>query len=1330
MEAAHDAPQRTMARSTRYRIEAELARGGMGVVYRAWDTAQHRMLAFKRPLVEPTPNGTGSLRDARSLEQEYRALVALKHPRIIEVYDYGFDSDGPYYTMELLDGEDLRARCPLPWRVACGYVRDVASSLALLHARRLVHRDVSPANIRITAEGRAKLLDFGALVPFGRHPQIAGTPICVAPEVLDVLELDGRVDLFALGATAYFALSGRAPYSARSLKQLRSAWANEKPLPPSHFVPEIPPALDALVLSLLALDPLERPASAGELIDRLEAVAELEHDDDLRLAKSYLRNPKLVGRDEPCARIIARIEQVLAGAGGAVLIEGSVGQGKSAMLAELQREARLRGALVVVVNARVSVGRFSTCRALREQVSFELGEVSRMSFRERSSQRMPSVVSAGAVLGDPFVNELNLLMALSRERPVVLAVDDAEHADGDSLAVLTQLAKQAKRAPLLLALSADADGADGQVGLRSLRRSAMRVRVGPLGIGELEQLVKSTFGEATGQKRLCAWLLEQTAGNTLLCMDALTELIELGSIRYGQGSWVLPQEFPRSEKASNARVLEKRLSALTPAAHALASCISVQRGALGVGACVALGQQVLALSEEQIEATLHELVAERVLVSDTEQYAFVHGHLRGLLYQRLDAALRRRAHACVGEQLAALGPTSASEKVQLGCHFQLAGDARSAAKFLGEQSIGEQLDELIRAVPDLLLLLEDSRGRGTREDAQLRYTTPLVLAGLYVDPALHDRFGERTASLLERRAGMNVARALYPWTGSLIAVLTGILCAYVWWLCTPKRLRWYRFIYPLAYFGVCASLNNQATLRLDRETHRRSLQRLASTKGLPPTTAARFVYECAEATRRYLSGHYGELADAAGRLQDALVRVRDMDEGSRSQYANALHFWSGRMALLGFGPEALERAALMAGSKASSDWIMAEFLRFAYHLGRGESALAEAAREALDVLAGRYGSSWSADLLSALEYPSYQLSVDVVGLRRSVQQLEQLVLAHPSLELHLSVARAMLDGHCGQPRRAASRYAAMEEQLAPFSSPVWSQAQGHWVECMNALGEHEAALQRAEHALAQIGRARETVAAAYQQLEREQASALSGLGRHQQAAALLDGLIARHGHHDHPLLIGLLHRDRARVAASANDAPSFAQHLAEARKRFVATGNPALLAQVRRLSELADSTFSAELLGGLLGAQRTETSALHRLLAVMPTDGLRDQRILEQAMALAGASRARLYRLDRGEPVLSAQRGDDAWSALLEGEVRDLVAMRTEDGMTTEVDAAALSSQLGQSHRLVALGTQSGDREVLHAVLVLGDAQRLAELTVERIQLLASALRTERAASA
>ena len=142
----------------------------MGVVSRAYDESTGRTIALKQ-LRRAAGRTVTAL-----FQREYHTLVLLKHPRIVEAYEYGIDPSGPYYTMELLDGKDLRALAPLTYREACRHVRDVASSLALLAAHRLVHRDLTASNIRVRSDGRCKLIDFGAVCPFGPTETVVGTP--------------------------------------------------------------------------------------------------------------------------------------------------------------------------------------------------------------------------------------------------------------------------------------------------------------------------------------------------------------------------------------------------------------------------------------------------------------------------------------------------------------------------------------------------------------------------------------------------------------------------------------------------------------------------------------------------------------------------------------------------------------------------------------------------------------------------------------------------------------------------------------------------------------------------------------------------------------------------------------------------------------------------------------------------------------------------------------------------------------------------------------------------------------------------------------------------
>jgi tRNA A-37 threonylcarbamoyl transferase component Bud32 len=321
----------------------ELGRGGMACVYRVRDARTGKSLALKQLL----PRDDKHARERASLfEREFHTLAQLAHPRVIEVYDFGIDPAGPFYTMELLPDGDLRERSPMHWREACELAFDVCSSLALLHSRRLVHRDVSPRNVRCTQGGHAKLIDFGAMASMGTIAQAVGTPPFVAPEAAHATSLDGRADLYSLGGTLYYALTGRLAYPARTFAQLVECWAI-KPAPPSAIVSGIPPQLDRLVMSLISLEAALRPRSAFEVMQRLTAIAGITREEPLSVSQAYLVTPSLVGRDDVLAKVRETLGRMQNGRGLSLLIGAPPGRGRSRVLDACVLEAKTIGCCVL-----------------------------------------------------------------------------------------------------------------------------------------------------------------------------------------------------------------------------------------------------------------------------------------------------------------------------------------------------------------------------------------------------------------------------------------------------------------------------------------------------------------------------------------------------------------------------------------------------------------------------------------------------------------------------------------------------------------------------------------------------------------------------------------------------------------------------------------------------------------------------------------------------------------------------------------------------------------------------------------------------------------------
>ncbi|MCF6471064.1 serine/threonine protein kinase [Nonomuraea sp. MG754425] len=254
----------------RYLLLDPLARGGMSVIWRAFDQSLHRMIAVK-VLTASLHTDTGERVSVRS---EARAAARFIHPDSIEIYDYGetvTTSGGvaAYVVMPLLDGTPLAERVekgPLPWPEAAAIALRLARVLMAGHARGLVHRDVTAENVLLTDDG-PKLLDFGIAAWAGDPDDDRGTPPYVAPERLLGVPTHPAVDVYALGVLLHTMLTGRTPYPGTTWEEIEVAHRTEPP----PRVPGVPYSLASLCQRCLAHEPGGRP-SAAQIVSGLTSV--------------------------------------------------------------------------------------------------------------------------------------------------------------------------------------------------------------------------------------------------------------------------------------------------------------------------------------------------------------------------------------------------------------------------------------------------------------------------------------------------------------------------------------------------------------------------------------------------------------------------------------------------------------------------------------------------------------------------------------------------------------------------------------------------------------------------------------------------------------------------------------------------------------------------------------------------------------------------------------------------------------------------------------------------------------------------------------------------
>ncbi|MBX3468511.1 MAG: serine/threonine protein kinase [Planctomycetes bacterium] len=263
----------------RYEVLGEVARGGFGVVLRARDPALSREVAIKLLLAGAGASDT----QRRRFEREVGALARLRHPNIVSVHEAGSIREGPYIVMDFVDGESLDQRLarlgPLPVREALRLMETVARAIEHAHTRGVLHRDLKPGNVLVDRTGTPLVTDFGlarevdprlSATALSRSGASLGTPGYWPPEQAygRLADIGPRSDVYALGATLYALLTGQPPYEAPSIVELMGRMT-APPTPPSALRPEVPPALDAVVLRALAAEPAERHATAGALADAL-----------------------------------------------------------------------------------------------------------------------------------------------------------------------------------------------------------------------------------------------------------------------------------------------------------------------------------------------------------------------------------------------------------------------------------------------------------------------------------------------------------------------------------------------------------------------------------------------------------------------------------------------------------------------------------------------------------------------------------------------------------------------------------------------------------------------------------------------------------------------------------------------------------------------------------------------------------------------------------------------------------------------------------------------------------------------------------------------------
>jgi hypothetical protein len=1275
----------------RFDVDAVLGRGGVGTVYRVRDRHDRRVLALKRLAL-----GRGSRTAlSASFEREYATLAQLSHPRIIEVYDYGSEAEALFYTMELLDGSDLAALSPLPYSRACRYLRDVATSLGLLHARRLVHRDVSPRNVHLTRSGECKLIDFGALIGFGEPSSVIGTPPCVAPEALESGALDQRADLYALGCLAYFLLTGRHAYPASHVGQLPSYWA--QPITPlseaqpefsadGQPLPAIPQELVELVSLLLRSDRAARPASASVVIDRLNAILGDEPDNELGLAESHLASAPILGRDRELEDSRRLLEQLARGRGSSVLISGTQGSGRSRVLRQIALHSRLRGAVVVHVDAADHERAYrcagAVCRELlriapqtTHEVMPRYAAILSALIPELSADR----VSLSDVREDDTIWHSRLQTALRdfvlevcAQRPLVIVVDNFERCERASAVFLATLAHEARRHPLCLvaALSTEHEplAASACEALRSV--SSLHTLDGLPELA-LRNWLETLFGEANNLPRLSQALHAVTGGHPGRTLELLRSMLHSGEIRFQHGSWALPLEPIQGVTAvANDQSVGLRVMRLTPEARRIARTFALYRGSLTPDTCRRLGADSTA---EELRVALEELLASGVLTFNQRFYDFANAGLRATLVHEIDADERARSRRRIGELILSRESPEVSERLEAGVHLLEAGDPRGLRIVCeGALDVSTRTQPYAACIEPLERALDLCSAQKQSQVSVALLLSALAVSSYIVDRRL-DRYQQRFLTSLTQLLGLTTARKLRPFFGKHLSTFLGLGWGALRYYLLPGHLRTCSFATLVeAFLAGSASLCGKAGICLDRRNIEDILVTIEPLTAFGQKHESTFCYEFCRGMALVTQDRLSETHKHWLTLEARLMRPGSfprLSASARRLWLGGVRYVLGVFDSFAGDPNALERAKQLTDSESDVNLLAAAQLRRQYHGFRGETEQVTRAAEQVEAYALRTGSAWQAESFSAI-ITNYLASLwhDLLTSKRALDETEHIAVEVPSLERYVLTSKAVYYLARGKPAECVAVYERLFESEKPRERIGWSAGRGLLAEGLNRLGEHAQAREICEQTLAALDPDDHVYVHMLLPLHTSLLAALGALGEHAEAKRRVEALIAAQDKHPSPLVLGALHETAARLAWGRNDRKLFSQHLKHVEENFCPLGNSALIARYTSLTALGgtEGGVSAKI------ATQREVGAFESALAPLSERPIVAHHVFAWLMQKCDGFSGFLIAQDGGTlvPLISSDNLDPPPEAL-EMVTRALASLRDE-AVTTHMPGPAL----------------------------------------------------------
>lgn len=655
----------------RYRLIESIGSGGMGTVFRAEDRLAREIVALKRVNTHLLLHAEEQWvdQDHRVLmTREFKTLAALRHPNIIAVRDYGFDTTGqPYFTMDLLENPQtiIQAGRDGDFQTRINYLVQTLQALAYLHRRGVIHRDLKPANL-LVVNNQVKLLDFGLSVARDADDadrnSIYGTLAYMAPELFEGDEATQVSDLYAVGVIAYELFAGSHPFALEKVQNLIAEILHTEP---DLGAMDVDFSLEAVVDRLLAKNPDDRFASASEAIQALRAALGMPIPLETKTARRYfLQLTRIVGRDRELMQLTRYLVRLKDREGGACLIGGESGVGKSRLLEEVRIQASVKGMLVLRGQA------FSEAGGVYQiwQSVFRWIEMVGDSNAPTLTALLPSgnghtsrpLLSPDALRERLVLRIIETLQGMNQ--PVIMTFEDLQWAGSDSLSLLNVLCRRVGELPLLILATYRKDEAQS---LPQYLPHMDILNIERLSAEGIAALSREILGDAGNRPKVIAYLQRQTEGNVYYLIETMRMLAEDVDQIEAIGEANLP-----TDQIVNGmqRVVERRLSQI-PVSHR-----DLLYMAAAFGRWLDLNLLKALSPDTDLETWLLTGMDATIIEVENNQWRFAHDQMRKGILSVIPSPARQALHHHLAMAIETLYPDSLEHLHELAYHWRMASN--------------------------------------------------------------------------------------------------------------------------------------------------------------------------------------------------------------------------------------------------------------------------------------------------------------------------------------------------------------------------------------------------------------------------------------------------------------------------------------------------------------------------------------------------------------------------------------------------------------------------------------------------------------------------------